>query len=272
MLKNTARLGTAAAVIGAAALIAPAIANAAPAGSLGSAGEPTPPCTILSTENTPNGWGVPFEDEKGQEASYSADTVFDDDGALKLEVENSLDRNAWYHEASIPLSDVLDHEIGFAERAENPTAAFQLRLTGTTGNTRFENGFTTLVWEPAANDDVADTSEGGRHTDLRDGLWWSTSSIAGAEDRALVSLEAIVEANPDAVIDHYGISVGRGPAAASTLVDEVKFNGCTTNFAKLDKEPEATGSLGSLNFGSLFGSLNTGSLGSSSPAGGSSES
>ena len=91
------------------------------------------------------------------------------------------------------------------------------------------------------------------HTNLQDGEWWSTQNIDGAKDFARVSLDAIAEAQPNAVIDHYGVSIGRGSAATSTLVDAVKFNGCTTNFAKKDAEPETgTGSLG--NLGNIFGS------------------
>ncbi|WP_458681970.1 hypothetical protein [Prescottella equi] len=269
MFKNTARLGTAAAIVGVAALVAPAIAGAAPAGSLGSTGEPTPDCTILSTENTPNGWGVPFEDEKGQEAAYSAETVLDDDGSLELAVTGPLDRAAWYHEAgSVDLADVISKDIGFAEKAASPTASFQIRLLGTTGG-KFDNGFTTLVWVAEPGTAVA---EGATHEQIQKGLWWSTQNIDGAKDRVPTTLAAISAANPDATVEHYGVSVGTGLEATSTLVDAVQFNGCTTNFAKNDKELESTGSLGSLNVGSLFGSLNTGSLGSSSPESGSSES
>lgn len=279
MSKNAFRIGSAAAIISAAALVVPALAAAAPTGSLGSLGSSDTStgsagslgssevseeiaCEQLSTENTPNGWGIPFDDEKRQVAYYTAENVLDTDGALKLEVEGPANRSVSYHEAGgIKLSDAIKKEIGFSELAENPTAAFQLRLTGTTGNTKFENGFTTLVWVPDGN--AANTSEGGVHANLQDGKWWSTSNIAGAQDRALVPLADIAAANPEAVVDHYGVSIGRGLPATTTLVDAVKFNGCTTNFAKNDPEPpaeESTGSLGSLGSLDLFGSLSTGSL------------
>lgn len=258
MSQKIFRIGTTAAIIGAAALIVPAVAGAAPAGSLGSSEAPEGfACAALSTESTPNGWGIPFDDETQQVAYYTEDSVLDEDGSLKLEVDGTADRSVSYHSAgAIKLADAIAHEIGFSERAANPTAAFQLRLTDTTDNERFpENGFTTLVWVPDAN--AADTSEGGTHANLQDGKWWSTSNIAGAHNRELVPLEDIAAANPNAVVDHYGVSVGTGSAATSTLVDAVKFNGCTTNFAKNDPAP--AGSLGSLD---IFGSLSTGSLGS----------
>ncbi|MCA1004301.1 hypothetical protein LCL87_01080 [Rhodococcus hoagii] len=280
MSKNAFRIGSAAAIISAAALVVPALAGAEPTGSLGSLGSSDAStgsagslgssevsegvaCEQLSTENTPNGWGIPFEDEKRQVAYYTAENVLDTDGALKLEVESTANRSVSYREAGgIKLSDAIKKEIGFSELAENPTASFQLRLTGTFENEKFpDNGFTTLVWVPDEN--AANTSEGGVHANLQNGKWWSTSNIAGATGRALVPLTEIAAANPNAVVDHYGVSIGRGLPATSTLVDAVKFNGCTTNFAKNDPEPpaeESTGSLGSLGSLDLFGSLSTGSL------------
>lgn len=255
MSKKAFRIGSAAAIISAAALVTPALAGAAPTGSLGSS-DPTEgfSCAELSTEANPNGWGIPFDDERDQLAYYTEDSVLDEDGSLKLVVDGPSDRSVSYHPAGIKLSDAITQEIGFSERAAHPTASFQLRLTDTTENERFDNGFTTLVWE--ADENAADTTKGGVHADLEDGKWWSTSNIAGAKNRERVSLAEIAAANPNAVVDHYGVSIGTGAEATSTLVDAVKFNGCVTNFAKNDPE---TGSLGSLD---LFGSLNTGSLGS----------
>lgn len=61
---STRRIGVVVALLGAAALTAPAMAGALPStGSLGSAA-PEASCSTLSTEATPNGWGIPFTDEK----------------------------------------------------------------------------------------------------------------------------------------------------------------------------------------------------------------
>ncbi len=99
----------------------------------------------------------------------------------------------------------------------------------------------------------ADVAEGATHEEIQKGLWWSTQNIDGAKDRVPTTLAAISAANPNATVEHYGVSVGSGSAATSTLVDAVQFNGCTTDFAKNDPEPAGAGSLGSL--GNLFGSL-----------------
>ncbi|OQQ37198.1 hypothetical protein [Prescottella equi] len=257
------RVATVVAIAGTAVLVSPALSSAATgslAGSLGSASgslgssseEPAGgfTCDALSTESNPAGWGVPFEDEKGQEAAYSASNVLDDNGSLELAVTGTTDRTAWYHEAgSVALADVISKDIGFAEKAATSTASFQIRLLGTKGG-KFENGFTTLVWvaEPGA-----DVAEGATHEEIQKGLWWSTQNIDGAKDRVPTTLAAISAANPNATVEHYGVSVGSGSAATSTLVDAVQFNGCITDFAKNDPEPAGAGSLGSL--GNLFGSL-----------------
>lgn len=248
------RIATASAVLGAAALIAPAVAVAAPgSGSAGSAGSEGTSCSTLSTEADPAGWGVPFDDEKNQKATYTDQTVLDDDGALSLAVATSSDRQAWYHAAgaepeTVKLADVIDKTIGFAEKADVSHASFQIRLLGTTGG-KFSNGFTTLVWVGSQND-AADTVDGVVHTDLQNGQWWSTQDIDGAKDKTPVTLKAIAEANPDATVEHYGISLGSGSTDVSTLVDGITFNDCTTNFAKTAPKPDS--GFGSL--GDLFGS------------------
>lgn len=255
------RVVTVAAIAGSAILVSPALSSASSIGSLGgslgsSSGETEGgfTCAALSTEQTPAGWGVPFDDEQGQEAAYSADTVLDDNGSLELAVTGPSDRTAWYHEAgSVELADVISQDIGFAEKAATSRASFQIRLLGTTGG-KFDNGFTTLVWVAEPGTVVAD---GATHEKIQNGKWWSTQNIDGAKDRVPTTLEAISAANPNATVEHYGVSVGSGSAATSTLVDAVQFNGCTTDFAKRDPEPAGgAGSLGSLgSLGNLFGSV-----------------
>ncbi|WFR72011.1 hypothetical protein P9209_26020 [Prescottella defluvii] len=197
--------------------------------------------------------GIPFDDERGQEASYSASKVFDRNGSLELAVDGPSDRAAWYHSAgSVKLADVVGKEIGFAERAATSTASFQIRLLGTTGG-KFENGFTTLVW--VAEPGTTSTSDGGMHDEIQNGKWWSTQNIDGAKDRLPTTLAAISAANPNATVEHYGVSVGTGSAATSTLVDAVTFNGCTTDFAVIDPAPETGSGTGS--FGSMSGSMSS---------------
>ena len=251
------RTGTVAALASAAALIFPAIASALPTGSLGSSDVPAAgfTCSALSTEATPHGWGTQFDDEKLQKAFYSDTNVVDEDGSLKLEIvePHPDNRSAWYHSAgSIPLADALDNEIGFAEKAATSQTSFQLRLTGTTNPAVNENGFATLYWVANGNGSV-DTADGGTHTNIQNGKWISTRDIEGAPKNVPSDLGDIIAGNPDATIEHYGVSVGRGDIGTSTHIDAVKFNGCTTNFAKNDPEPEtSTGSLGSL--GNIFAS------------------
>ncbi|MFF1946820.1 hypothetical protein ACFVWF_32300 [Rhodococcus qingshengii] len=251
MSKTVRRAGIVAAVISSAALIAPAFAGALPTGSLGSSDKPTAgfTCDATSTETATNGWGIPFDDEKTHVSTYSSDNVFDKDGSLKLEVTDVKDRSVSYHSAgSIKLSDAAAKEIGFSERAVTTSAAFQLRLTGTTNPK--DNGFTTLVWVPSQNGAPV-TTTAVKHENIQDGLWWSTRTIGGAVKGVPTSLDAIVDANPDAKVEHYGVSIGTGAEASHVFVDAVKFNGCTTNFGVKTTKPEtAAGSLGDI-FGSL---------------------
>ena len=253
---STRRLGFAFALVGAAALTAPALAGAT-TGSLGSSDAPAAgfTCSALSTETTPNGWGIPFDDEKNQLAFYSDTSVIDDDGSLKLEIVKATpdNRSAWYHSAgSIPLADAAKNEIGFAEKAATSQTSFQLRLTGTTNAKEGENGFATLYWVANGNDSVG-TATGGTHTNIQDGKWISTRDIEGAPKNVPSDLDDIIAGNPDATIEHYGVSVGRGDIGTTTYVDAVKFNGCTTNFALKDEPAGAFGSLSDI-FGSLSAS------------------
>lgn len=246
------RVGFALALAGAAALTAPALAGA-DTGSLGSSdpGATTSfVCSALSTGDTPAGWGTLFDDEKGYVSTHVADKVLDADGSLKLAVESVTDRSVAYHPAgSITLADAAKSPISFSEKGATSIGTFQLRLLGTTGG-NFDNGFTTLVWDASVQSTVS-TVAGGTHVDLEKGKWWSTQNIDGAKDRVPVTLDTIIAANKGATVEHYGVAIGSGLATdSSTLIDAVKFNGCTTNFAL--KDPAATGSLGSL--GSIFGS------------------
>lgn len=253
MSSSTRRLGLAFALVGAAALTAPALAGAT-TGSLGSSDAAGFTCSVLSTETIPNGWGIPFDDEKNQVAFYSDTNIVDEDGSLNLKITAASpdNRSVSYHSAgSIPLADAIKSEIGFAEKAATSQASFQLRLTGTTNDAEGENGFATLYWVANGNDSV-DTSAGGTHTNIQNGKWISTRNIEGAPRNVPSDLDDIIAGNPDATIEHYGVSVGRGDIGTTTNVDAVKFNGCTTNFALKD---EPVGPFGSL--GNIFGSLST---------------
>ncbi len=152
-------------------------------------------------------------DGKAQTASYTAENVLDEDGSFKLEVDGAEDRSVSYHSAGgLKLSDDLDTEIGFTERPATAKASFQLRLSGTTGGEFTDTiGFTTLVWFPGVT--APDTADGAVHANLQDGEWWSAQNVDGAKDFARVSLEAIAAAQPNAVVDPYGVSIGRGSAA-----------------------------------------------------------
>ena len=268
------RIGFVFALVSAAALAAPAMAGAtigslassdSGSGSLGSLGtgsfgslgggslgssEEGFTCSALSTDQEPAGWGIPFDDEKKQLAFYSSENVLDADGSLNLKIvePSPNNRSVSYHSAgSIPLVEAVTKEIGFAEKAQTSQASFQLRLSHTANPN--DNGFTTIYWSPNPNN-AANPAAGVTRANIEDGLWISTRDIGTVPRNVPTSLDDIIAANPAATVEHYGMSIGRADSG-DTNVDAVKFNGCTTNFAV----EQSTGSLGSLGFGSLFGSL-----------------
>ncbi|PXW31655.1 UNVERIFIED_CONTAM: hypothetical protein DES50_10454 [Williamsia faeni] len=136
---------------------------------------------------------------------------------------------------STPLSDLLGPEsLGFLHSGQT---AFQLRIT------RAESigdlsGFTTLVWEPAYNNN-AGLNGWVDSNDLARGRWWSTKPIAGLENRdTWLTLDQISALNPRAQVLDYGVSVGTaGSQAILGTADDIRY-GC----ARWDFEPFRFGS------------------------------
>ncbi|PXW31619.1 UNVERIFIED_CONTAM: hypothetical protein DES50_10416 [Williamsia faeni] len=223
------RTTTAIAAVTAAALFFPSVATAAPG-------------ALLSTAAKPNGWEIPFDDEKGQEAIHSADIVSDKDGSLKFETTPEAPRKRLYHTAGdVPLIDIVGKTLSFEQTGAG--LSWQIRLTGAdTIAPESENGFATLVWDaPAGNDAFrkldATTSP----------LWRSTRDLPGIPKNTQKTFaELAAAAGPDAKVTHYGILLfsANPPAPATAHVDHVTFNGTTTNFAKQAwSDADAFGSL-----------------------------
>jgi hypothetical protein len=84
-------------------------------------------------------------------------------------------------------------------------------------------GFTTLVYEPYLNGDVA-TGWTTHDKIAVTGKWWSTRSINGMADRSVLkTLPEINAANPNAMVWLYGVDVGAGAAGADVAWDAVTF-------------------------------------------------
>ncbi|MBD0862954.1 hypothetical protein IA539_17355 [Gordonia sp. zg691] len=225
MQRNYIRVTTVGAALGVAALLAPGgVATAAPVSETN--------CAKTSTPSNPAGWGNTFDDEHGQAGKVTATTVRDQDGSLELVTSATTPRQASYHSAGkLPLADAAKKPLTF-EKSEGH-ANWQIRVTG--ANTGAADGFATLVWTAS--------SSAGKASAAGSDEWWATRDLGDIKKGTNATLAELVEAAGDkAVVDHYGISSQPAAKAGKVNVDNVSFNGCTTNFA-------ATGA------GGAFGSL-----------------
>lgn len=232
MKRNLIRVTTIGAALGIAGLIAPAGANAAPVSEAN--------CAKQSTPGNPAGWGNTFGDERGQAGKVTATQVVDEDGSLEFVTTEQTPRQASYRGAGrLPLADLVTSSKALTFEKSAGQANWQIRVTG--ANTGAGDGFLTLVWTaPEGAGKTADAAASNQ--------WWATRDLPGMPKNTKGTLADFVEAanseGKTTVVDHYGIS-SQPPAATpagKVNVDNVSFNGCTTNFA-------ATGA------GGAFGSL-----------------
>lgn len=204
------------AAVGAAALAVPAMATAAPVSEMN--------CAKVSTPTSTNGWGNTLVDEKGQAGKYSTDNVSDSDGSLEFTTTAQMPRQASYHTAGkLPLTDVAKKPLTFEKKGGN--ANWQLRVTG--ADTGESSGFATLVWNAPTD---------GKQTDAtKSDQWWATRDLPGIKRGTTASFDKLVAAanssGHKAVVDDYGISSQPNEKTGKVNVDNVSFNGCTTNFA-----------------------------------------
>lgn len=216
MKRNLIRATTIGAALGIAGLIAPGVANAAPVDENN--------CAKVSTPGAPAGWGNTFSDEKGQAGKYSEDNVNDEDGSLQFVTTATTPRQASYHAAGqLPLADVAKKPLTF-HKSEGQ-ANWQIRVTG--AETGSGDGFATLVWSAPDGKTKADATESDQ--------WWATRDLPGIPRTQTATLDELVAAAGNkTVVDHYGISSQPTNKAGTVNVDNVSFNGCTTNFTATD--------------------------------------
>ena len=136
MSTTARRAGIVAALVSSAALIAPAFAGALPTGSPRLGRHDRPRLHVLRDVDRDHRQRVGASrspTRRTRPPRTRLENVFDTDGSLELAVDGITDRSVSYHSAgSITLADAAAKEIGFSERAVSTSAAFQVRLTGTT--------------------------------------------------------------------------------------------------------------------------------------------
>ncbi|WP_207842350.1 hypothetical protein [Williamsia soli] len=226
MNRTILRTTTAVAAVSAAALFFPAVASAAPLSA--------EDCAQISTLNQPNGWGNPFSDEADQAGKHVATQVVDGDGSLELTTVAPRNRAASYHEVSdLKLSEVA----GPLKFQSNGPANWQVRVTGanTIGANASADGFATFVWSGDGTQDASTSDQ-----------WWATRNLEGYDRGEKGTLDDLAEAaGADTQVNHYGISV-EGPEGTKANIDNVQFNGCTTNFKAVGAAEDDGGAFGSL--------------------------
>ncbi|WP_040536799.1 hypothetical protein [Gordonia namibiensis] len=224
MKRNLIRATTVGAALGIAGLIAPGVANAAPVDENN--------CAKVSTPGNTAGWGNEFSDEEGQAGKYSDVNVNDEDGSLQFVTTATTPRQASYHAAGqLPLADVAKKPLTFHKSAGQ--ANWQIRVTG--AETGQGNGFATLVWAAPEGKTLADATDSDQ--------WWATRNLPGIPRAQTATLAQLIQAaGDDAVVDHYGISSQPTDSTGTVNIDNVSFNGCTTNF----KATDDAGGFGSL--------------------------
>lgn len=237
MKRAILRATTAVAAVSAAALFFPSVASAAPV--------PADNCATISTGDDANGWGNPFPEELAGKHSATNVAGADTDGSLEFVTNNSIARQASYHSGGgAPLADVIDKGLTFDKSAGN--ANWQIRVNKAATGNQEEDGFATLVW-------VAPDAAGSANPANSD-QWWATRALPGIPRGTTATLAVLEEAaGPDTTVTDYGISSQPGGTGGTVNVDNVSFNGCTTNFAlKSPVVPEVPGGDGSSS-GSLGG-------------------
>lgn len=181
-------------------------------------------CAKTATPSAPNGWGNSFSDERGQAGKIVATNVVDQDGSLQFTTTTDMRRQASYHSAgNLPLTALAGKPLTFEKSTGN--ANWQIRVTG--ANTGQGNGFATLVWsapDGAGKQDAASSNK-----------WWATrdlGSLKSGQTGTLAQLTAAANSGgKTTVVEHYGISSQPNGGTGKVNVDNVTFNGCTTNFA-----------------------------------------
>lgn len=228
------RTTTAVAAVTAAALLFPSVANAA---------------AVTSTPTSAQGWGVPFDDEQDEKATYSETSVNDEDGSIEFKTATGAPRQRIYREvANVPLSEVAALPLKFDQSGAALT--WQIRLTGaaTENAAAGENGFATLVWDsPQGETGVRTVSVPGDSPQ-----WRSTRDLPGLTKNTNTTLADLVSrAGNGAKVTHVGILL-YSQTEAIAHVDHVTVNGDTTNFAFASPDDGAFGSLGGLGLASLL--------------------
>ncbi|WP_336920968.1 hypothetical protein [Aquipuribacter sp. SD81] len=154
------------------------------------------------------------------------------DGALQLSTPGDSDKVQMLTAADLPLSALADASY-WTYRVSGSGEQVPAINVVIDHNGPADGGFATLVFEPTYSypGQVAD-GVWQRWDAGADASWWSTRSFPGMPSAfdSFVSLRSIIDANPDAVIEAFGVNAGSGNAGLLAAVDGLTVAGTTYDF------------------------------------------
>lgn len=185
------------------------------------------PTTIVSTPTNPNGWYT--EDVAPTYVSTPSPT--DGLGQLKFDTPLPASKNNYFHltgPSGVPLAGVSGLAYSVKNSSGGPEAAYDMEVL-TTGT----GGYTTLVWEPYQNGNpLVANGAWNRYTNLESGKWWSShiANPAPGSQSSPQLLSFFQATYPNATAITYAVGQGSHNAGSISYVDDVSFEGTTTNF------------------------------------------
>ena len=167
----------------------------------------------------------------------------------------SLYKNANRKKLSELVGADGDLRMNFDYSTDGKAPALQIRLNNANlhddeDRAGSDIGFATIVWSPPAAEDwsIADPGD--------DDQFWVTRTLEGEDGEPIPSntrmtLDEIIDLNPDAVVTEYGVQKTRDNTAENVAIDNFTLGCETTDF---ELEAEASGSLDDV-LGSIEGIL-----------------
>lgn len=207
-----------------------------------------------------SGWFTPDDETAAEiaEVDGAPETV----GAAALTLPTSPEKGSSLYKDvdEAPLAELLRDgddlaPLSFEYTSEGQAPALQIRLINANlhddeDRAGSDIGFATIVWSPPAAEDwsIADPGD--------DDQFWVTRTLEGEDGEPIPSntrmtLDEIIDLNPDAVVTEYGVQKTRDNTAENVAIDNFTLGCETTDF---ELEAEASGSLDDV-LGSIEGIL-----------------
>lgn len=262
-MKNVIRsvgVASVAVAFGAGAALSAPIAGAQsslPGGSLGgSLGDACGTEVVTPETLEASGWFTPTDETDAKIDAVDGAPESVGAAALTLPTDAAQGSSLYKNAERAPLADLLrDGEnltpLSYEYTADGQAPALQIRLNeanlaASEDRAGSDVGFATIVWSPP-------TAEGWKIANPGDSnQFWVTRTLEGDDGAdvpsgTMMTLDEIINLNPDAVVTEYGVQKTRDNTADDVAIDNFTLGCETTNF---ELEAEDTGSLGDA-FGSL---------------------